>query len=582
MKVEMTLLARYAMCALAVVGPHAVATTAWGQVPPAAMAAAASKTTGDYRDFLFLASDRPVLLRLHIQSSGKPYYVPFDNYMDKLFAYLDLNNDGVLDAKEAQRVPNAQWLQFNLQGNFGFPMQKVPLAQLDMDKNGKVSRKELSDYYRRFGFNPLRVSFNANEAVAATAVTTSFFNELDTNKDGKLSPAEVALAPTALERFDLDDDEMLTQDEIAPGRYGMNNRGGVVPRARPLDNAAGPDWLEIDPKTNSKTLVQKLLAHYDKNKDRKLDQRECGLDAATFAALDVNHDGKLDAVELARFFERPAGVELVLHTGKMPGTNIVTTLVAYLPGNLSALQPRRVALFNPAKRPMPMAAAARANTDGTLAFKFGDTTIALDASEGQTIYFIGNYFRQQFQASANKEGFLDRKTAQGMFAFTEVFDLCDRDGDGKLYRKELDAFLDLQTLGSGCLATLSVTDEGRNLFTLFDADGDNRLSIRELRTGWTRLEPLAARGQGLARNDIPRRLSVVLDPNNGRFVGRRTGMARNGGSSGPVWFRKMDRNNDGDVSVREFLGTPEQFRRFDTDGDGLISPAEARRAETKR
>ena len=46
---------------------------------------------------------------------------------------------------------------------------------------------------------------------------------------------------------------------------------------------------------------------------------------------------------------------------------------------------------------------------------------------------------------------------------------------------------------------------------------------------------------------------------------------------GPAWFRKMDRNADGDVSPREWLGTEEEFRKIDTDGDGLISPEEAER-----
>jgi hypothetical protein len=44
---------------------------------------------------------------------------------------------------------------------------------------------------------------------------------------------------------------------------------------------------------------------------------------------------------------------------------------------------------------------------------------------------------------------------------------------------------------------------------------------------------------------------------------------------GPAWFRRMDRNRDGDVSRREFFGSREQFDRLDRDGDGLISPAEA-------
>jgi hypothetical protein len=49
------------------------------------------------------------------------------------------------------------------------------------------------------------------------------------------------------------------------------------------------------------------------------------------------------------------------------------------------------------------------------------------------------------------------------------------------------------------------------------------------------------------------------------------------GTRGPLWFRKMDLNGDGDVSPREFLGTQEEFRRIDADGDGLISVEEAER-----
>jgi hypothetical protein len=43
----------------------------------------------------------------------------------------------------------------------------------------------------------------------------------------------------------------------------------------------------------------------------------------------------------------------------------------------------------------------------------------------------------------------------------------------------------------------------------------------------------------------------------------------------------MDRNGDGDVSRREFLGTDEEFAAIDTDGDGLISAEEAERYDAK-
>jgi hypothetical protein len=43
----------------------------------------------------------------------------------------------------------------------------------------------------------------------------------------------------------------------------------------------------------------------------------------------------------------------------------------------------------------------------------------------------------------------------------------------------------------------------------------------------------------------------------------------------------MDRNQDGDISPREFLGRDEDFRKLDTDGDGLISTAEAQQFEER-
>ncbi len=43
----------------------------------------------------------------------------------------------------------------------------------------------------------------------------------------------------------------------------------------------------------------------------------------------------------------------------------------------------------------------------------------------------------------------------------------------------------------------------------------------------------------------------------------------------PAWFVRMDRNKDGDLSRREFLGGQQQFEVLDADGDQLISGFEA-------
>jgi Ca2+-binding EF-hand superfamily protein len=95
----------------------------------------------------------------------------------------------------------------------------------------------------------------------------------------------------------------------------------------------------------------------------------------------------------------------------------------------------------------------------------------------------------------------------------------------------------------------------------------------------------------IERSELPRqfRLSVSHGPSNGQFgyaqVVNFRGMASQGYntvSKGPAWFQKMDRNKDGDVSRREFLGSLEEFKLIDEDGDGLISVDEAIRFEAKR
>jgi Ca2+-binding EF-hand superfamily protein len=535
----------------------------------------------DAVDLVFLASDRPVLLRLHLRNNGRHYSAAWDDYMHKLYAYLDRDRDGVLDKTEAERAPDIQFLQFHLQGNIGFPYQgsKGQMAQFDSNKDGKVSLAEFKAFYRRGNIAPLQLNSNSNRASTDT-VTKTIYQRLDANKDDKLSAEEMARAETALQRLDLDENEMLTAAELTPG--GGDNSGIFFTTAVVESGGLNVDmgFLEVKP-DGVEGVARQVLANYDKDKNGKLSRAESGLDKPLFEALDANHDGQLDAKEFAAFFRREADLELIARLGKLQQKEGAVLGVLRKVG-VPLVERLRAEVFNPNQRAMPLAGKVRRSDAAALGFGLGDAQIGLSVADQQFGQFPRQFFEQQFrQADAGKKGVVDRKQAMAAVFLNQIFDIVDRDGDGKVTEKELKEYLDMQTEGSACRLQLTITDEGRGLFDLLDENSDGSLSIRELRTSWSRMKPLARSDKGLSRPDIPRRLDVSVGPAQRRFrgsvvVGRFAVASQSRAPKvTPLWFQKMDRNQDGDISPREFVGSDEDFRKLDADNDGLISGAEA-------
>ncbi len=543
-------------------------------VPAAEMPADPSQAD-DVQDVLYFAETRPVLFRLHLTVDGRPCTARWVEFMDRMFAFLDRDGDGFLDKEEVVRVLRPQQVQQILDGNF-YPMSlnpPLPLEELDTDRDGKVSPAEFLAFYRRGNVGPLALEASLDQGPAGDLLSEALFNALDRDHDGQLSPDEVAAAPAVLQACDQDDDEMIAATELLPSPLPVAAR-----RAMAAGQALGPAPVVLVAKEEgSRRITQRLrfarevIARYDKDNDQKLGRDEVTLPGDLFERLDRNRDGKLDPIELLRWLIVLPDAEAVIHLERAPAKPRQGPGIESVPAGQGPL---------------------RRTADNVLSLNIDDARVMLVRAPAivprNTAANARGYYGQLFDTlDAERRGYVTRKQTETPMgaALRFAFEWGDRDENGKLSREELNGFIDLLAAAEGARLSVAFTSGGRGLFQVLDVDGDGRLGARELRTAWTRLAPYDRDGDGrVSRREIPRQvsLSVSLGPPNFTFGQPAGAFPRPQvpvSTRGPLWFRKMDRNGDGDLSPREFLGPPAEFERLDLDKDGLISVEEAERAD---
>jgi Ca2+-binding EF-hand superfamily protein len=544
----------------------------------------------DVHDLVFMSDARPILIRLHVRIDGKRYGAAFDNYLAELFDFLDRDRDGVLSRDEADRAPSGpQLLQMRQNGytfGIGGAGTFATFSELDEDSDEEVTLEEFRNYYHRTAPSLQLVVNPSVRGAGNDALTDTLFRLLDKNRDGKLSKEELSQAEKVLRAYDANDDELVSATElsIASGTQvaALDGFGGDMMMNRKNPRNEPSAFFLIPPGDPAARLnfAQKVVAYYDKNGDGKLSRTEIDLPADVFKELDLNKDGELSPVEIMRMLRRPPDLEYVVRLGKLSDKESPTDAVG---------------------KPAPLAKYAKGGTAGNILLALGDSQLDLRRVESgygsnDQLAAAAAGVRQQYvsflkMADTKGKGYIEKEdiTKPQYRQVQTLFDLADRDGDGKLTEAELNAYFEMQAKAVGSYISISVTDNGRGLFDILDANRDGSLGLRELRTAWTRLAPYDRNGDGcISREEIPRQFQVMIGLGQATQFGQRPAQPAMGApptvgttNRGPIWFRKMDRNGDGDVSLREFLGTREQFDKIDTDGDGLISLEEAERYDEK-
>jgi Ca2+-binding EF-hand superfamily protein len=512
---------------------------------------------GDVQDLLYLAPKRPIVIRLHIRVDGQPLTEMRAAIARAIFDALDADSNGVLEGSELAGIPSTELLTAAAKGA-GKKAAASPNRPNDLRKQ-HVTADELTAQLLPSIGNPFAivVETGAKPAVNSAAERlkaspygspqsdslemSSLLAILDANGDGRVTLDECTRVDELFHLLDLNDDETISRTELAQVAAAKNSSRKGAPT--PLSNLAG--LLEpIDRQGTEEGLARKLVEKYGRTSPAL---------AATRLG-DPTPGCELDVALPKKLLERPF---VALHAGSAPIEDDSIGLGA-------------------------------AKTDEML-LRLGPLPIELQAAESpprpvsQTAYAKALFKR----ADRDNNDYLDASEFAGtnLGLGPDEFKAIDRDHNGMIFEEEWVAFMTVYQIVADHRVTLTIAGAATDPIAQFDSNGDGRLTHNEWVRALATIRSWDTNHDGeISPDEIPRRFVGTfhlgtLSPAGNQSMAPMRGMTSPpaaAAGSAPAWFQKMDRNRDGEVSLREFLGPISVFRRLDANHDGYLQPDEAR------
>jgi len=403
-----------------------------------------------------------------------------------------------------------------------------------------------------------------------TRTYDAIFKFADCNSDGFVSEEELRLVPSARavrlslgSAFTPPVSAIKSLNEIVTDGSQKCTREQL--REYYLSHGAGRLQIGTGKLANTAAITAALLQTLDTDGDGKLSRLELQNAETNLRGLDTNDDELIGVGELV-----PAAT--------YPGSWAARALNPTMDVDLSSTGDNRLVLKQLLTPPAENAN-EKVSWQINIADQLTDQRLKVDTNTQCQSWCVSGPQKELFEqlreeiASAAaepplesaEEGSRSRRSSRAWLT-----PLADRDANEELSQQEIEQWLELQQQLIHGQLLISVYHAG-GLFELLDTSHDAGLSIRELRNAWKTLNSASCTSKNhVVLTRVP---SVIL------FVvsqGYPANLARTP-SADVEWFRLMDRNQDGDVSRREFTGPPAAFDRLDEDHDGLISPAEARK-----
>jgi Ca2+-binding EF-hand superfamily protein len=520
--------------------------------PAETESAAVTPPDRDTHDLIFLGS-RPVFVRIRMQVDGRSLREVRNLLSADLLKINDRDGDGFIDREEAKQVP-----PFNAAGGRSRTLlDDWPSVDRD-EPTDKISKEELAAYFDLLMGPPFALVAKPERATQGV----DLFSKFDADEDGKLSLTELKSAPEMIRKLDIDDDETFIIDELRP----FQNPFAAADPESSGETDAGVPFVTIGDSGEQAALIKRLLALYDNSHDGQLDAAELGLPPAALAPFDADGNGALNYTEMAKLLQAPPAqleFELALFQ-RRPGRT-----------SLKVARDDLHAVSENESRPDRFSTVVNG-----LEVEWRARSTRTAVSDNRSFYKL-----EFLKADRDKNKYLDEMEFGAIGLPGADFKMVDRDSDGMVTEAEVLAFVDQDSASAQSRILMTVGHEGKSLFELLDVNLDRRLTRRELIEGAGRLSALDRDGDGyLTPAELTGRFRVMFEVGKPALfapgaAANRADMTApilsNAPAGGPEWFRKMDRNRDGDLSRREFLGPAHLFDKLDANRDGLISRSEA-------
>jgi Ca2+-binding EF-hand superfamily protein len=533
-------------------GPARVATPAAGKQKAKRVTDQADPS--DRRDVLLLLEGGPLHLRLHLALGGISLVEARRQYVGRLVETLDTNRDGKLSREEANHNPALRTVNRT---------KNRPGAKQFLDGlsgQGSLSQRDVERTVDRLGGEP--VSYRQD--LSSSQNDLEVFKLLDTDGSGVLDRRELEGSAELVLSKDEDGDECVSFQEFFPPPPAPDPMAVLLGTAQqsttPLATVA-----DIVRDAQEPLLARRLLVKYDRNRDLQLTAAELHWPDARIAALDADGNERLDAEELAKVGQAEPDIELTVDLESTEAQGGVIGVAGTSGKRLDAADRSDY---------------AKVGFSGAV-MTFSHRNLDPVATAVETA------MRQFNLLDADANGYLDRdETAQRIRFERELFELIDADGDGKLFADEMKQYVEARGKPAASTCRVNVYDTGYGFFMALDANADGRVSVRELRGAAMGLAQLERDGKpGLGEKEPVRHFHMEFVRGSYQLFGpseqllAQTPAFQQRRPTGPIWFQRMDRNNDGDLTWNEFLGPREVFHDLDVDADSLIDPAEAGKAQ---